>query len=134
MTRTESRESAFLLLFESMFNPEYSFEDMKEFTEECEIFEIDDFTAGLFAAATGNAERLDEEITPYLKGWKLSRLPKTVLAVLRLSFAQLDFLPDVPTSVVANEAVELTKKYATEKDAAFVNGLLGAAIRDRAEK
>ena len=134
MTRTESRESAFLLLFESMFNPEYSFEDMKEFTEECEIFEIDDFTAGLFAAASGNAERLDGEITPYLKGWRLSRLPKTVLAVLRLSFAQLDFLPDVPPSVVANEAVELTKKYATEKDAAFVNGLLGAAIRDRAEK
>jgi len=134
MTRSEARESAFILLFESMFNPEYSFQDMKEFTLESEIFAIDDFTAALYGYAHDNTGRLDEEIAPYLKNWKLSRLPKTVLAILRLSFAQLDFIPDVPVSVVANEAVELAKKYATEKDAAFVNGLLGAVIRDRSEK
>ena len=134
MTRSEARESAFILLFESMFNPEYSFADMKEFTAESELFDIDDFTSSLYAFAHDNAERLDGEIVPFLKNWKLERLPRTVLAVLRLSFAQLNYMPDVPASVVVNEAVELTKKYATEKDAAFVNGLLGAVLRDRSAK
>lgn len=133
MTRSQARENAFILVFEHMFNPEYSFSDMKEFTNESEIFEIDEFTERLYTLVCENTGALDGEITAYLKNWKLSRLPKTALAVLRLSFAQLDFCPDIPVSVVVNEAVELAKKYASEKDASFINGVLGNAVRSRSE-
>ena len=134
MTRSQSRENAFILVFENLFNPDYSFADMREFTAESEQFEIDEFTEALYSASVENAARLDGEIEPFLKNWKLSRLPKTVLAVLRVSMAQLDGLAgEVPASVVVNEAVELGKKYATEKDASFINGILGAVIRSREE-
>ena len=132
MTRSQAREAAFILVFENLFNPDYTLDEMREFAAESELFETDDFTASLVAAAVENAVRLDGEITPYLKNWKLNRLPKTVRAVLRLSLAQLDGLcGEIPASVVVNEAVELGKKYATEKDAAFINGLLGSVVRER---
>ncbi len=135
MTRSEARENAFILVFENLFNPDYSLSDMKEFTAESELFEIDAFTESLVGAVIEHAAELDETVTPYLKNWKLSRLPKTVLSILRLSLAQIEgYCGEIPASVVVNEAVELGKKYATEKDASFINGLLGALIRDREAK
>ena len=50
MKRSKARESAFILLFENIFNPEYSFADMKEFASDSELFEIDAFTEALYAA------------------------------------------------------------------------------------
>ena len=128
MNRSQARESAFILIFETIFNPEYSLADMKEFAAESELFEIDAFTEQLYTAAVSNAEALDAEIKKYLKGWRLERLSRPALAILRLAFAELAYC-DVPPSVTVNEAVELAKKYAGEKDAPFINGVLGSAVR-----
>ena len=129
LSRSRARESAFILIFETIFNPEYSLADMKEFAAESELFEIDEFTEQLYVAAVTNAEALDEEIKKYLKGWRLERLSRPALAILRLAFAELLYCEDVPPSVTVNEAVELAKKYAGDKDAPFINGVLGSAVR-----
>ncbi len=129
MKRSQARESAFILLFENIFNPEYSFADMQEFAADSELFEIDDFTRALYTAAVGNVAAIDEEIKKYLKNWRIERLSKPALAILRLAFAELIYMDDVPASVTVNEAVELAKKYAVEKDASFINGVLGSAVR-----
>ena len=129
MKRSQARESAFILIFENMFNPEYSFADMREFAADSELFGIDAFTEKLYTSAVEHANETDAMIEPFLKNWKLSRLPKTVLAILRLAFTELKFFDDIPPSVTANEAVELAKKYAGEKDASFINGVLGSAVR-----
>ena len=76
-------------------------------------------------------EEIDAEISKYLKKWKLERLPKVSLAILRLSAAEILYSKDVPPGVVANEAVNLAKKYATKEDASFINGVLGSLIRAR---
>ena len=131
MNRSKARESAFILLFENIFNPEYSFADMKEFASESELFEINGFTEKLYARATENVAVIDEEIRKYLKNWRLERLSKPALAILRLAFAELLYFDDVPASVTVNEAVELAKKYAVDKDAPFINGVLGSAVRAR---
>ena len=131
MNRSKARESAFILLFENIFNPEYSFADMKEFASESELFEINGFTEKLYARATENVAVIDEEIRKYLKNWRLERLSKPALAILRLAFAELLYIDDVPASVTVNEAVELAKKYAVDKDAPFINGVLGSAVRAR---
>ena len=131
MNRSKARESAFILIFETIFNPEYSLADMKEFAAESELFEINDFTEQLYTAAVSNTEALDEEIKKYLKGWRLERLSRPALAILRLAFAELTYCEEIPASVTVNEAVELAKKYAGEKDAPFINGVLGTAVRSR---
>jgi N utilization substance protein B len=54
----------------------------------------------------------------------MARLPRVSLAILRISCAQLMFMPDIPQSVVINEAVELAKEYGGESEYSFVNGAL----------
>ena len=82
MNRSKARESAFILIFESIFNPEYSFADMREFAAESELFEVNEFTEQLYTAAVTHTAELDEEIKKYLRsgfpsprwlfcGWRL---------------------------------------------------------------
>ena len=129
MNRSKARESAFILIFETIFNPEYSLADMKELAADSELFEINEFTEQLYTVTVSHTAALDEEIKKYLKGWRLERLSRPALAILRLAFAELLYCEDIPASVTVNEAVELAKKYAGEKDAPFINGVLGSAVR-----
>jgi len=87
-------------------------------------------------AAAGVLERL-EEIDNWVgensKNWKLSRMAATDRTVLRL--AAWELLEGVtPPKVVLNEAIELAKRYGTEESGAFVNGLLDALLRSRAQQ
>ena len=50
-------------------------------------------------------------------------------SILRLSTYQLRYCDDIPPKVVINEAVELAKKFGTEKSAAFINGVLDAILK-----
>ncbi|MBQ7688839.1 MAG: transcription antitermination factor NusB [Clostridia bacterium] len=130
MGRTQSREQAFILIFEQLFNPEYTLDDLLALTAESELFDPDDFTKELYTLVQTHAAEADERIAGYLKNWRPERLPKVSIAVLRLAVCEILFARDVPASVSANEAVNLAKKYAAAEDAAFINGVLGSLIRD----
>ena len=133
MKRSEAREQAFILSFERIFNMDTELPEMKEIASESELFELDEFAQTLAELVFDKAEELDGVISSFLKGWKIERLPKVVLAVLRLAVAEINYVEDTPDAVVVNEAVELTKKYALEEDASFVNGLLGSVVRSKAK-
>lgn len=132
MTRSEAREQAFILLFEKIFNPEQSVEDMKAVAEACGTFTVDPFAERLSTVAVGHSDDCDRRIEANLRGWRLSRLPKVTLAILRLAVAEILFCDDIPDSVSVNEAVELAKKYGGEEAPKFVNGLLGTVVRGKA--
>ena len=74
---------------------------------------------------------IDKIIEENLKGWKKNRISKISLAILRIAVFEMLYIDnrELPVSVSINEAVELTKSYSTDKDASFVNGVLGAASR-----
>lgn len=131
MTRSQARENAFILTFEKLFNPENSFEDMKALTEETEAFEIDAFTQTLYEKTEEYTGAADELISRYSHGWKVNRLSKVVISILRLAVTEIMTMDEVPDSVSANEAVELAKKYAAPEDASFINGILGSVIRGK---
>ena len=133
MGRSQSREQAFIFVFEKEFQKDLSYEDMTSFAAETELFAPDDFTQKLYTQTLEHLDEVDEEIKKYLKKWKLERLPKVSLAILRLSTAEILFSKDVPGGVIANEAVNLAKKYATKEDSAFINGVLGSLIRNQKE-
>ncbi|MGI6013395.1 MAG: transcription antitermination factor NusB [Oscillospiraceae bacterium] len=85
--------------------------------------------------ATGVAEKkeeLDGYISKYSKKWKLNRISRTAVAIMRTAMYEVLYLPDVPDSVAVNEAVELAKKYETPETVTFINGLLGSFVREQA--
>lgn len=58
------------------------------------------------------------------EGWKISRMGKVDLTILRLAVYEIKYDEDIPTSVAINEAVELAKKFGQEESSKFVNGVL----------
>jgi len=73
----------------------------------------------------------DEQIVAATIRWQFSRLSPVDKSILRLAVYQLGFCPDIPPKVVINEAIELAKKYSTEKSGPFVNGVLDAILKKR---
>lgn len=69
---------------------------------------------------------IDAEIDRYSEKWKVNRLPKVSLTVLRLAIGEMLYFRDIPVAATINEAVELAKKYSMQEDAAYINGVLGA--------
>jgi len=76
-----------------------------------------------------NLAQCDELIVASTIKWQLSRLSIVDKSILRLSVYQLKFCPDIPHRVVINEAIELAKKFGTDKSPAFVNGVLDAVLK-----
>ena len=134
LSRRQSREQAFLLAFERNFNNE-TVDELCEIATESRDFEIDDFALGLLKKIEENEEQIDEIIEKNANGWKIRRISKTALSILQLSVCELRYSDmssikaENPVSVVINEAVLRAKKYSSDKDAAFVNGVLGAVAR-----
>jgi len=75
-------------------------------------------------------DEIDELIKANIRGWTINRLSRVTLSVLRLAVAEMR-ATKTGQSVIINEAVEITKKYALPKEASFVNGVLGSIVRDK---
>ena len=129
MTRSEEREQAFLFIFEKTFNMETTEDDIVSYAEEARVLVPSLFAISLFKQTYENLDEIDHIIEKFVIGWKKERISKVALSVLRLAICEIKYVPSVPSSVSANEAVELAKKYATAEDAAFINGILGTYIR-----
>jgi transcription antitermination factor NusB len=71
----------------------------------------------------------DRRIVEATIRWQFSRLSPVDRSILRLSVFQLMHCADIPPKVVINEAIELAKKYSTEKSGPFVNGVLDAVLK-----
>ena len=130
MKRTQQREQAFFLIFETMFTADQENDALTIYEENREP--VGDYAKALFEGVCANTETLDDVIASYLNGWKINRIAKINLAILRLAAYEILYVDDTPDSVAINEAVELAKKYASAEDAAFINGVLGSVVRGKA--
>ena len=130
MTRKEERELAFTLIFEKIFNDDLTVEEIIKNAVEARLIEENVFACSLAQLTYDNRDEIDKIISENSVGWKIERLPKVTLAIMRLAFCELLYVPSVPTGVTINEAVELAKKFASQEDAAFINGILGKYVRE----
>lgn len=127
MSRRKLRESIFLLLFRIEFNTREELdEQMRMYIDsKTDMGEEDaDYICKKLEDILDHLTELDETILKICKGWRLERLGKTELAILRLAVYELLDDNDIPTSVAINEAVELAKIYCSEEAPRFVNGVL----------
>jgi len=138
MTRRELRDHLIKMLY------------MREFHEKDEIDEQNMLYLSLHAGITDETaskeitdrydrivEKLgsiDSIIARVAKGWKLSRIGKMDLNILRLAAFEISWDEEVPDKVAVNEAVELAKEYGcNESSYGFVNGILSSLIKEKQE-
>lgn len=132
MKRQKSREKAMELLFSMEISKNSYEETIENFIEdyEMDLNTIDvEYIKNVVKVVTDNIEAIDEKIIQSLVNWKLDRVSKVNLTILRLALGEMIFVEDVPGSVAINEAVELTKKYSDEKSCSFVNGVLDKVLK-----
>ncbi|MGN0546107.1 MAG: transcription antitermination factor NusB [Acutalibacteraceae bacterium] len=130
MTRREEREQVFILLFEKSFNSDTDMEQLYDFAIENEVITGSDFVKTLLTKTWENIGEIDGNIEKFSVGWKINRISKVALAVLRLAVCEIIYFDDIPVGVSINEAVELCKKYAAKEDSSFVNGILGSLSKE----
>lgn len=129
MKRSESRESAFLLLFEASFSDIPDKEAILSASSEVGEILTDDYAVGIFSGVIDHQEQIDAEIAKHSLKWNTKRLSRVVLTALRIAIYESQFL-GLDLSVAINEAVELIKKYDTQKAASFANGILGGFSKE----
>lgn len=130
LTRREEREQAFILLFEKSFNEDVAISELYEMAIENEIIVESEFSKKLVFTAMENLEKIDAVIEKNSAKWKMNRISKVSLAVMRLAVCEILFCDDIPVGVSINEAVELCKKYASKDDYSFVNGILSTVAKE----
>jgi N utilization substance protein B len=89
------------------------------------------FTRELAEAVESHRERLDATIAAHARGWTLERIAPLELNVMRVALEEIEHSEDVPDEVAIDEAVEIAKEYCGADAPGFVNGILGAIVRER---
>lgn len=130
MGRRASREIAMKLLYQMEIQKDDREDQMKIVFEENDLNESDrQYISDVIEGVSSNQDYIDKVVEKYSKGWKVSRLSKVDLSILRLSVYEISFRDDIPFNVSVNEAVELAKKYSSEDAGAFINGILGKVTK-----
>lgn len=130
LTRPESRENAFLAAFAITFGEEDLEQTLADCREDAE-HPIDAFGESLIRGFYDHSVEIDEMIASHLKeGWSMNRVPRLNLTALRLALSEIFYGEEKKPGVAINEIVEIVKKYGSETDYQFVNGLLGAVVRE----
>jgi N utilization substance protein B len=88
------------------------------------------FTRELAEGVQAHRDELDEIISRHAKGWELERIAPLDLNLMRVALFEIGHT-DVPVEVAIDEAVEIAKEYSGADAPGFVNGVLGAAVRER---
>ena len=127
MNRKLSREKTMELLFGMTLSKDTIEEAIENFVDNYEgnIKEIDlTYVKQALIGIENNKEAIDKVIEENLHNWKLDRISKVNLSILRLSTYELLYDNEIPTNVAINEALEITRRYSDEKSVGFINGVL----------
>jgi transcription antitermination protein NusB len=89
------------------------------------------YTAILVRGVVEHQARIDGLLSAYSEGWTLDRMPAIDRNALRLGIYELIYNDEVPDAVAVTEAVALVRDLSTDSSPAFVNGILGAVLRDQ---
>ncbi|MBE5962672.1 MAG: transcription antitermination factor NusB [Lachnospiraceae bacterium] len=131
MTRREIREHLFKMLFRKEFHDasevkeqmEFYFESLEEISPR-DIAYINE----RFSKIEDKMGEIDALLAEASSGWKLNRMGKVDLNIMRLATYEIKFDEEVPDKVAINEAIELAKKFGGDSSASFVNGVLAKVI------
>jgi len=120
--RSEAREAAFKTIYAKFFN-------IDEENLEHNLPISNELTNKIVEVYTLNRDEINQTISSHLKGYTLERVYKIDLAILVVAIIELNYIKENPTQVIINEAVELAKKFSTDKSPKFINGFLAGLLK-----
>ena len=132
MSRKNSREKAMELAFGMELSKDTPDEALETFVDNFEgnINSLDlGYIKEILYGIENRKEELDSIIKDNLQNWKIERIAKINLTILRLAILEMKYIEDVPSKVALNEALELTKKYSDEKSVSFINAVLDKVLK-----
>ncbi len=88
------------------------------------------FIYEVFSGTYQNLDIIDSYIEKYAIGWKIDRISKGVLAVLRLAIYEIKFMDTIPNKVSVKESMDIATEYCGEDSVKFVNGILASVIKE----
>ena len=114
MSRTSARETAMKLLYEYSVTGTLSKDSLENAPDALGAESLDEnnlrYVGDIVAGFTDKCNEIDEIISSNSKSWKLERIAKVDLAILRLALYEILYMDDIPQKVTINEAIELAKK------------------------
>ncbi|BCN30400.1 transcription antitermination factor NusB [Anaeromicropila herbilytica] len=131
MNRREIREHLFLMLFRKDFHEDRELnEQISLYFDSLEMPKEEDlnYLKNKFDKIISHITNIDECIEAASSGWKLTRMGKVDLTILRLATYEMKYDEDIPTGVAINEAVEIAKKFGGDSSSSFVNGILAKIV------
>ena len=132
MKRKEVRQSFMQMLFQMDAQQDYSGKAKQQFIElNLKEEAPDQYFDRLYEIIRDYRQEIDELIESTSDKWKVNRMAKVDIAIIRLCVGELLYMDDVPDSASINEAVELAKKFGGEDSAKFVNGVLGKIFKTK---
>lgn len=130
MKRKETREEAVKIAYCMDVNKEFdksrTCKCIEHFQPKCMDL---DYLNKTINDVIDNIDTIDKLITDNSKGWKISRIAKVDLAILRIAISEILYNDTIPVSVSINEAIEISKKYSSQDSHKFINGILGTVVR-----
>ncbi len=126
--RSKARKRALDLLYASEMRNRSTDEALDQ---QSDAGPVNDYTVELVRGVTEHQARLDEVISSYAQGWTLARMPAVDRNVLRMATFEVLYVDDVPDAVAVSEAMALVRDLSTEESPQFVNGVLGAVVRNK---
>jgi len=126
MSRTQTRELLMQMVFQMEAQQNKTIKQMQTLMDDKKISENEEkYIEYTFKLLIEHLEDIDNLINENSKKWKVNRMPKADLAIVRLAICETIFSEQIPKAVAINEAVNLAKNYGSEQTPKFVNGLLG---------
>lgn len=128
MSRRDARDIAFKLVFEYAFNQRENVEELEEY---CAAMEADDvaYVKEIYFGITSHYDELVSKISDNAEKFAVDRLFKVDFAILLLAIYEITYVDSVPFKVSVDEALNLAKKYSTDKSAKYINGVLAKFAR-----
>ena len=132
MTRSETREHVFKLIFRVPFHDKNELREQIDYYFDglTDVNEKDyEYIKNKALLVCELSDDIDEKINLVSEGWPVDRIGKAELAIMRLAVYEMLYDDDIPVNVAINEAVELAKSYGSDDNAAsFVNGVLAKLV------
>lgn len=136
MSRRTAREVAMKLAFSRLLGGESTYQsilnqsDIEENPTDSDIA----FANEIYDGILSHADEIDSYIGKHSIGWKIERMPRVDLCILRVAVYEILYCETIPSSVSINEAVELSKRFGGERSSAYINGILGAVEKEANKK
>ena len=128
--RSDAREVAIKLVFEYLFNNQINEQLINDLSQEYQLTTEQDYASKTYFGVVNNLDKLNDVIQQHAVGFSIDRIFKVDRAILLVAIYEILFDNTIDYKVSVNEALNLAKKYSTEKSSKFINGILAKVQKD----